>query len=42
MKSQQAWDASVYAFFCADLLLLPLKVSGNSVTDSSGNESVSK
>ena len=29
-------------FFCADLLLLPLKVSGNSVTDSSGNESVSK
>jgi len=29
-------------FFCADFLLLPLKVSENSVTDSSGNESASQ
>lgn len=42
MKFKQAWDASVHAFFCADLFLLPLKVSRNSVTDSSGNENVSQ
>lgn len=46
MKSQQDWDASVYASVCvcvcSDLVVLPLTVSGNSVTDSSGNEKVSQ
>lgn len=38
MKSQQAWDASVYALsFCADLPLLSLKFSRNSVIYFSGN-----
>lgn len=37
IKSQQAWDASIYALFCAELLLLSLKVSRNSVIDLSGN-----